>query len=145
MMGDEDFDMDDLFADFNNDDAEFSQHISDNLRQHAGLEGHYVAHDGDADAGRSTWTAPKFAGLGNSDMVGQEQWKRQAAEEAADNLWADIAPDNADAPQNISSNLLTDLCARDHSNSWLLHNARRVHSFSAPSIVTCIGCLSAVD
>ena len=106
---DDDDDEDDFaaaFAEFNENPAlsELSERISNNLREQAGIGGSTVIHEGEGDEGRITWVAPESAGLHNAKAI------TNAAAEAEDSLWNDLAPDEdegASAPSPaISENIL---------------------------------------
>ena len=110
--GDEDDDLDfaDLFDDFNNADFDVAQQISDNLRAQAGIAGETVLHQGEADEGRITWTAPTFSGLTNSTLVSEKALGSYNRDMAEDELWDDLAPDEAGSAEevavsNVSQNL----------------------------------------
>ena len=67
---DSDDDFDELFADFNNDDDEvdeedsnFIEAISANLRESVGFKQGEVVHKGDVDEGLITWIAPESVGV----------------------------------------------------------------------------------
>ena len=112
---DDDLDFADLFDDFNNADFDVAQQISDNLRAQAGLAGDVTTiHQGDADEGKITWTAPTFSGLTNSAMVTEKGLGRFDRDAAEDDLWDDLAPDEAGPAEagagtsNVSQNLTED-------------------------------------
>ena len=105
---DVDDDFADIFDDFNNDSevAPIAEQISSNLRAHLGLRERAV-HEGESDEGRILWVAPKFSGLANSTATTQKAIGAYSLEEAEDELWGELAPEDGDTIQ-LSQNLRSD-------------------------------------
>ena len=85
MSDDEEDDFGDLFADFNmededmeEEDRDFIDSISDNLREAAGMGAGKVLHQGDVDEGLITWVAPEKSGLDNLEDDGPAAQRRRA-------------------------------------------------------------------
>ena len=87
MSDDEEDDFGDLFADFNmededmeEEDRDFIDSISDNLREAAGMGAGKVLHQGDVDEGLITWVAPEKSGLDNLEDEGFAAQRRKEEE-----------------------------------------------------------------
>ena len=82
-MSDSESDDEDIFADFEDDDADDAAlNVSANLLETAGARGvDKPVHQGDVDEGRITWQAPTFNGLENSHdvTVGTKHWYKEEA------------------------------------------------------------------
>ena len=82
-MSDDESDDEDIFADFEDDDADDAAlNVSANLLETAGARGEdKPVHQGDVDEGRITWQAPTFNGLENSHdvTVGTKHWYKEEA------------------------------------------------------------------
>lgn len=89
---DEDFEA--LFDDFNSVSAlaNLAEQISSNLRTQVGLDAGAAVHEGEADEGMLTWTAPLESGLQNSSLA--SEFKRSEAEEVENELWAELVEES---------------------------------------------------